>query len=188
VSEGNQEAFRQLFDNYRNKIFSISWKITGSQSAAEDVVQEIFIKIWLKKESLLKVENFDAYLNRMVRNHIFNCLRKIANEKSLIQKLEEKPIQQNNDCLEKVAYHELESIVQNAVKLLPPQQKRVYYFSRIEGLKYDEIAEKMGISASTVKGHITGALNHIKSVILSKNDSVLLLILINLYSVLLLIP
>lgn len=124
VSEGDPEAFRQLYDKYRNKIFSISWKIIGIQSAAEDVVQDVFIKIWVKRDCLPKIENFDAYLNMIVRNHIFNCLRKVANEKSYLQKLVAKPIQQNNDCLDKVSYWELESLVQKAVDLLPPQQKK----------------------------------------------------------------
>lgn len=188
VSEGDPEAFRQLYDKYRNKIFSISWKIIGIQSAAEDVVQDVFIKIWVKRDCLPKIENFDAYLNMIVRNHIFNCLRKVANEKSYLQKLVAKPIQQNNDCLDKVSYWELESLVQKAVDLLPPQQKKVYNFSRNDGLKHEEIAEKMGISKSTVKGHITGALSYIKSVILTDSELVILLsIIVNIFTTCLLI-
>ena len=94
VSGGSQAAFRQLYDRYRNKIFSISWKIIGAPSAAEDVVQDVFIKLWLKKESLPEIENFEAYLNMMVKNYIFNYLRKVANEKSFLQKLKIKSVQQ----------------------------------------------------------------------------------------------
>jgi len=182
VSEGSQAAFRQLYDRYRNKIFSISWKIIGAQSSAEDVVQDIFIKLWLKKENIPEIENFEAYLNMMVRNHIFNYLRKVANEKSFLQRFKIKSVQQNDDGLEKVCYHELESLVQKTVDLLPPQQKKAYTFSRIDGLKHEEIAEKMGISRSTVKGHITGALSHIKNAVLSGKELIILMTLIRICS------
>ena len=184
VAQGSQAAFRLLYDRYRNKIFSISCKIIGTRSAAEDVVQDVFIKLWLKKESLPEIEHFEAYLNVMARNHIFNYLRKIANEKSFFQKPKIKPVQQNNEGLDKVCYKELESLVQKTIDLLPPQQKKAYNFSRIDGLKHEEIAERMGISKSTVKGHIIGALNQIKNAVLSGKELIILMTLINIHSIL----
>ena len=182
VSVGNEDAFRKFFDRYRNKIFSIACKIIGLQSAAEDVVQEVFIKLWLKKESLPEVENFNAYLNMMVRNHIFNYLRKVAYQEGFLQKLTSKPIQKYNDGFDSVCYHELEGLVHKAVDQLPPQQKIVYNFSRVDGLKHEVIAEKMGISRSTVKGHMVEALSHIKNFLLSKEELVIFLILMHVYS------
>lgn len=183
VAQGSQAAFRLLYDRYRNKIFSVSWRIIGARSAAEDVVQDVFIKLWLKKESLPEIEHFEAYLNMMVRNHIFNHLRKVANEKSFLQRLKIKSVQQNSDDLDRICYKELESLVQKTVDLLPPQQKKAYNFSRVDGLKHEEIAEKMGVSKSTVKGHIMGALSHIKSVIISGKELIVLMTLISIHSI-----
>lgn len=179
ASAGDTDAFREVFDKYHNKIYSIAWKITGAKTVAEDVVQDVFIKLWVHREKLAVVENFNAYLNAIVRNHIFNSLRKIANEQTLLRNLCAQIPESNKGVFDSVCCHELEELVHKAVCELTPQQKRIYNFSRLDGLKHQEIAEKMGISRSTVKGHITAALSHIKAVILSNNELVILLILIN---------
>lgn len=179
VSTGDADAFRKIFDKYHNKIYSTAWKITGVKTVAEDVVQDVFIKLWLHREKLAAVENFNAYLNAIVRNHIFNGLRKIANEQTLLQNLPAQIPQNNKEVFDRVCCHELEDLVHKAVGQLTPQQKKVYNFSRVDGLKHEEIAEKMGISRSTVKGHITASLRHIKAVISSNYEVVILLILIN---------
>ncbi|MDP4286291.1 MAG: RNA polymerase sigma-70 factor [Bacteroidota bacterium] len=166
ISEGNKEAFRYLYDNYRNKIFSIALKFTGEKQASEDVVQEMFIKLWTHRENLSAIRNFDAYLNSMVRNHIFNYLRKIAHEQAMVRKMAIVQNEQHHpEGFDSIYYKELYSLVNKAVNQLSPQQQKVYNYSRKEGLKHHEIAEAMGISPSTVKGHIVEALKHIKKAI-----------------------
>jgi RNA polymerase sigma-70 factor (ECF subfamily) len=181
VSAGDVGAFRRVFDKYRNKIYSIAWKIAGEKTIAEDVVQEVFIKLWLHKENLATVENFNAYLNTIVRNHIFNSLRKVANEQTFLQKLRPPQLQYNKEVFDSVCYHELENLVHQAICQLTPQQKKVYNLSRLDGLKHEEIAEKMGISRSTVKGHLVGALSHIKSFLLANGESLVIIIAVQCY-------
>lgn len=183
VSSGDASAFRKIFDKYRNKIYSISWKIMGEKTAAEDVVQEVFIKLWMHREKLVAVENFDAYLNATVRNHIFNGMRKIANEQTHLKYLSAQIPKNSRETFESVCCHELEELVQKAVGQLTPQQKKVYDLSRVGGLTHEEIAKKMGISRSTVKGHIVASLSHIKAVISSNYEVIIImLLLINLNS------
>ncbi len=166
ISEGNKEAFRCLFDNYRNKIFSIALKFTGEKQASEDVVQEVFIKLWTNRANLSGIRNFNAYLNTVVRNHLFNHLRKIAHEQAVVKKMAiVQSGQQIDEVFDGLYYKELYSLVNKAVNQLSPQQQKVYNYSRIEGLKHHEIAQAMGISPSTVKGHIVEALKHIKNAI-----------------------
>lgn len=177
ISTGNKEAFRTLFKKYRNKIFSIAWKFTETEEIAENLVQEVFIKLWINKEKLANVENLNAYLNTVVRNHILNYLRKVAAEQKFLQRLAVKEIEKEKTGFDRVCYKELQHLVHEAVDQLPPQQKRVYNFSRSEGLKYEEIAERMGISRSTVKGHIIEALNHIRKFLSANGEMVGVLIL-----------
>jgi RNA polymerase sigma-70 factor (ECF subfamily) len=181
IAAGSIEAFRQLFDKYRNKIFSMACKFTGSDDVAEDAVQEVFIKLWLNKEKLLKVDNFNAYLNTVVRNHIFNYLRKIALEQKFLLKLAARKKQKNKDTFDSVSYNELQSLIYKAVSELPVQQKKVYNLSRVDGLKHEEIAEKMGISRHTVKGHLVAALNHIRNFLLANGELAPILILIEFF-------
>lgn len=163
VSRGDELSFRLLFDQYRNKIFSIARKITGLESAAEDVVQEVFIKLWLNKEKLSEVENFNAYLNTITRNHIFNNLRKVAYEQTFLEDLIKQQSAPTEDISDPVLYNELQNLVHKAIQQLPPQQKRVFQLSRNEGLKHAEIASNLNISQSTVKHHMVEALRSIRT-------------------------
>jgi RNA polymerase sigma-70 factor (family 1) len=178
VAKGDKEAFRELFDKYRNKVFSIAWKFTPTEASAEDIMQDVFIKLWRHKEKLANIENLNAYLNAVVRNHIFNYLRKVAHEHAFFQKMYKKEADKNKADFDTCCYKELETLVHTAVCQLPPQQKRVYTFSRIEGLKHEEIAERMGISRSTVKGHMVEALNHIRNFLSANGEVVSVVILL----------
>lgn len=163
VSEGDEYAFRLLFDQYRNKIYSIAWKIIRVKSVAEDVVQEVFIKLWINKEKLAEVENLDAYLNTITRNHILNNLRKVAYEQTFLEDLVREHSVSVNNVSDPVLYNELQDLVHKAIQRLSPRQKKVFQLSRTEGLKHAEIAAQLNISQSTVKDHIVEALRSIKA-------------------------
>ena len=162
VSEGDEYAFRLLFDQYRNKIFSIAWKITGVKSAAEDVVQEVFIKLWMNKEKLTGVKNFNAYLNTITRHHILNNLRKVAYQQTFLEDLIREQSVNTEKVSDPVLYNELQNLVHRAIQQLSPQQKKIFQLSRTQGLKHAEIAAQLNISRSTVKDHMVEALRSIK--------------------------
>ena len=163
VSQGDEASFKKLYDLYRNRVFSISWKFAGSRALAEDIMQEVFIKLWLHREKLSDIRSFDAYLNVITRNHILNYLRKLSFEENFLRNLSagETPVVQGN--FDAVAYNELQGALHKAVSLLPPQQKKVYFLSRMEGLKYEEISTCLNISRSAVKNHIVEARRFIKN-------------------------
>lgn len=177
VSKGDKCAFRTLFDQYHNKIFSIAWKITGVKSAGEDVVQEVFIKLWMNKEKLAEVENFNAYLNTITHNHIFNNLRKIAYEQTFLEDLLREQSIIIKNVSDPILYNELQNLVHKAIQQLTPQQKKVFQLSRVHGLKHAEIAEKLNISRSTVKDHMVKALRSIKTFLNANECFISLLIL-----------
>ena len=162
VSKGDEYAFRILFDQYRDKIFSIAWKITGVRSAGEDVVQEVFIKLWMNKEKLAEVENLNAYVNTITRNHILNNLRKVAYEQTFLEDLIREESINTKNISDPVLYNELQYLVHRAIEQLSPQQKKVFQLSRTEGLKHADIAAQLNISRSTVKDHMVEALRSIK--------------------------
>jgi RNA polymerase sigma-70 factor (ECF subfamily) len=164
VAKGDENAFQELYENYRNKVFYIAWKLLRSKDNAEDVLQEIFIKIWTHKEKLPDIENFNAYLNTLIRNHIYNCLRKQANEENFILEAAKQDINDSNLTFDTVLLHELQHKLQSAVYQLSPQQKRVFELSRLEGFTHKEIAEMMNISKETVKKHMMEASRLVKTV------------------------
>jgi RNA polymerase sigma-70 factor (family 1) len=163
VAQGDERSFRELYDHYYNRIYSIAYKLTKTESVAEDVVQEIFIKLWVHKETLSGVDNFNAYLNTLIRNHVFNCMRRLATEEVFLHKMIDEGSVVSDDVHDALVYKELRKRLSDVISRLSPQQKRAYHLSRIEGLKHEEIASQMNISRETVKKHIGEALRLIKS-------------------------
>lgn len=163
VSQGDEASFKKLYDLYRNRVFSIAWKFAGSRALAEDIMQDVFIRLWMQREKLSDIHSFDAYLNVVTRNHVFNYLRKLAIEESFLRNLSVKEEVHMQAGFDNVAYNELKGALDKAVSLLPPQQKKVYLLSRMEGLKYEEISTCLNISRSAVKSHIVEARRFIKN-------------------------
>nr|WP_121272888.1 RNA polymerase sigma-70 factor [Pedobacter schmidteae] len=162
IAEGNEPAFCKLFDHYRKYVFSFGRKLTRSEEAAEEVVQDVFLKVWLGRERLKEVGNFGAYLNVLVRNHSFNLLRQMGQQQKADQKLLLSAPQEDHSTEQVLDYREAVRVLDEALQLLPAQQKMVYTLCHQDGLKYEEAAEKMDISAATVHYHMKLALNHIR--------------------------
>jgi RNA polymerase sigma-70 factor (family 1) len=162
VAQGDEIAFEVLFNQYKNKILFFAWKFLQSESKAEDVLQEIFLKVWTCRQQLPDIRNFKTWLNTITRNYLFNALRRLALEEAFIKELSSNP-REPDDILDNLAVNELQLALQSAVSNLSPQQKRIFELSRVEGLKHEQIAEKLDISRETVKKHMTDALQRIRT-------------------------
>ncbi|HTJ48486.1 MAG TPA: RNA polymerase sigma-70 factor [Cyclobacteriaceae bacterium] len=152
------EAFGQVFRKYSNKIYIYALKLTRSKSLSEEIVQEVFIKIWVNRSSLTSIDYFPSYLYTITKNHTFNILKHISVEvKSKAQYLD-KSLELQPSSVQSEHYDDLNQ----AVNKLPPQQQLVYKMCYHEGLRYDEVAEKLQISHLTVKTHMQQALRTIR--------------------------
>lgn len=163
AAEGNQEAFSRIFYAFKDKVYTVALKLTESEDRAEEVVQEVFLKLWLQREKLLDIHSFEDYLFIVTRNHIFTILKRIA-----LQYKTERLWESNRDDAENLTENEListeyENVLQQAIDLLSPQQKEVYLLSREKHLKREEIATLLNVSPETVKTHLARAMHHIKS-------------------------
>jgi RNA polymerase sigma-70 factor (family 1) len=178
VSEGNQKAFRQLFDHHWDNIFSVALAFTKSTELSEELVQDVFLKIWLKRAILPSIEKFDAYLFIIARNHIYNELRKKIVHQPFVEQLQQ--CFQESSALpeQQLLLKETKQLIDKAVTKLPTQQRTVFELSRNEGLDNNKIAEKLGISKLTVKSHMTKALKFIRSYYQMNTEGLLLVIII----------
>lgn len=152
VAEGNENAFGQLFKTYDNQLNGYILSITKSPPLTEEMVQDVFLKIWMNRSSLTEIESFKSYLFIIARNHTFDCLKQISRKK----KREKEWI---NTFINHTSIETPESLIdrspdkiEEAVKSLPCQQKKIYLL-RNKGLKQMEIARKLDISVETVKKH-----------------------------------
>ena len=162
IAAGDERAFTELFDEYYKKLGAYVFELTQSLPVTEEIVQEVFIKLWLSRAQLPAIDHFTNYLFILCRNKTYDALRKIAAER----------LRQSN--VEKVLGQEIElenlddptegyrSLIEQAVGRLPAQQQKVFRLSRYERLKHDEIARELHISPETVKKHIQAAVSAIR--------------------------
>jgi len=162
VSQGDPHAFRQLFAVHSRQVYSLCIKLTKDSEQAKDLTQEIFARLWVKREQLGSVYHFKGFLTTMalnlVRNHLQKKVLDRANDAYLISYFEESAPEPDM-ALE---LKELQGILQEAVDHLPPQLNRSFVLSRMAGMSHAEIASQMKLSPLTVKSHIARALTFIR--------------------------
>jgi RNA polymerase sigma-70 factor (ECF subfamily) len=150
-------AFRQLYDQHFKVIYRVALKILDSSALAQDLTQEVFTTIWVKRAELARVNNFEAYLYTCARNLAYDHFKKkvrmeaVNEEYSLRLEVNHDPasIEKFNDALKLVAQ-------------LPPKARQVFELAKVEGLSYEAIAARLQISIITVNHHMIMALRLLK--------------------------
>jgi len=162
IASDDQYSFTVLFDYYHQYVFTFGRKLTRSDEIAEEIVQDIFLKIWFGRDKLRNIENFGAYLNTLVRNHAFNLLRHVAISERVTNEITSSFTDRDVHSEQVLDYRETLKMLDQAVEGLPLQQKTVYQLCHRDGLKYDEAARQMDISSATVHYHMKLALQAIR--------------------------
>lgn len=153
VSEGNQGAFTLLFRKYSKLLYSFLYEHTDSAELADDLVQDIFSRLWVARESLPNIKKFRSFLFVMARNHAFNEIKKRIRERQRINEWSASQTMNEDDTY----LQEMDArinIIDEAVAQLPEQQQKAWIMSRRKGMKHSEIASEMNLSKETVKKYI----------------------------------
>jgi RNA polymerase sigma-70 factor (ECF subfamily) len=155
---GDENAFKLFFELYHNKLYKFSYQYLKNHQLAEDLTQDVFIKIWQEKTKLREVENLDAYLFQIVKRKTIDCLRQIARDNKVQSQLK---LTHDSSCY---PIQELENTkyLEKLKKGLTPQQLAVFELSREKGMTYEMIAEELSISKNTVRNHMVEALRYLK--------------------------
>lgn len=163
IGRDDHTAFRILVDRYRNNLYGQAMAYLKDSHKAQDIVQEVFLSLWQQRRSLGSVGQPENYLFTIARNKITDEFRK-----KLLLPLpsQDGQAQAAYPAAEDIFYHkQLQLFIQAAVDRLPPQQKAVFELRRNEGLKYEEIASRLGISKDTVKGHLVKAMSFVRTAV-----------------------
>lgn len=150
--------FDETYRQYRHKVYQHALSLTRSQSASEDILQEVFIKIWLMKHELSEIENIEAFLFIVTRNFSTSYLRRQRTERKNFQTYQltqPKYVQPDEP-------DEVYDCISDAIESLAPQQKLVYKLGRNYGWKREKIALSLKLSPLTVKAHMQNALRSLK--------------------------
>jgi RNA polymerase sigma-70 factor (ECF subfamily) len=172
ISSGDEQAFTVLYNRHKDKLYAFAMDLVGSNDKAYDLVQEVFLKIWEQRASFAEREIFATYLYQMVRNFSMDYFRTIVRESTLYNMLsasEKEAVLTPESFLE---YRDLQKKVQIAINNLPPRQKEIYIMHKEERLKYNEIAERLNLSVSTVENHFCRAIGSIRLYLNSEYSTV----------------
>jgi RNA polymerase sigma-70 factor (family 1) len=175
VSQGDEQAFAQLFHTHYQPLGDFIKRITESEPLTQEIVQDVFLKIWINRQALASIDCFKAYLMVVARNHAFNCLKQLAREKNRKKEWENTVLRLAlNDT--DTSLTDTGKLIDEAVELLPPRQKHVYLLSRREGISQEAIAQQLNISHETVKKHMVLALRFLKNHLRAHINSLLLIL------------
>ena len=162
LTEGNEMAFKQIYDCYWLSIYKTVKRYTKSAEVAEDIVQEIFTTLWNNRCGFTEVINLEYYLITMAKNLTYRTLRKMAFEESVKSNWSAENLKEE-DCVENLMIdQEYDHLIKQAVRLLPKQQKQIFHLAKVEGLSHKAIAVQLKISHLTVKTHMAKALRSIR--------------------------
>lgn len=160
---GNEKAFRKLFDMYRSDVYRFSYSILKSEHNAEEIVQEVFLKIWMERENIDPNQSVKSLIFLITRNLSFNFLRNAVNDNKLRNDIFYQSQKSCNTTEREIEVTEYTLIGLKAVDQLPPKGRQIFKMSRDENKSYQEISNELGISISTVKNHMTKSLSSIRS-------------------------
>lgn len=163
ISMGEEHAFAIVFDHYRNRIYGAALKLTHSTTVAEEIVEEVFLKIWIRRTTLNEIENFSAYLFAIARNEAYKILKQIAKNYKVVLLSENNQSLVHRETEDYLIHKEFTSLLQKAIDRLPHQQKQVYKLIKEEDLKRSEVAELLKLQPETVKFHLAQAMKNIRT-------------------------
>ena len=161
LKEGNENAFTTLYETYWAKVYNFSRLYLTSSTEIEEVVQDVFVKVWEARIFIKENENFKGFLFITTRNIIFNQFRKSFNENAYKLAVL-KSASESYSIEEEMVASDLHIYINKLIEELPPRQQEVFKLSREKHLSYREIAQQLDISEKTVERHINEALKFLR--------------------------
>jgi len=174
IKKGQTHAFDQLFDRYSRPLYRFSKSLLKNHEDAEEVVQEVFFRIWKKRDELNERRSFQSFLFSIAYNLIIDQFRQRVKDQKYEQFLIKKAKQNYLNPGNELEYKELKKQVNKAITELPKRRKKIYQLSRERGLSYKEIAGRLHIKPKTVENHINLALKYIRKQLGNKTLAVAL--------------
>ncbi len=165
-----KQDFKQLFEQYYNPLCNFANSILYDSTKAEDAVQDVFVKMWQKKESIEGMENLKSYLFRATRNKCIEYLRKLKLDQRLSEENARRiEVSSSINTDDEADKYLLKEKLFKSIRQLPPKCRNVFTLSKINGLTYNEIAEELDISPKTVENQMGRALRLLREMMNTKN-------------------
>ena len=184
--EEDERSFKRLFDIFAGRLYQFSFSFVKSKSVAEEVVSDVFLKVWINRSELVNIQNIKAYLFKSTYNTSLNYLDEMKRKNAV--SLDDLEVDLGVDliCPEtELINKELKSIIEQSIEDLPPRCKMIYKLAKVEQMKYKDIGELLDISVKTINHQLSIALKKIgetiKSYLNEKGDSSGFMVLFQLF-------
>lgn len=166
LRQGNDNAFNSLFRDYGKRLYHFSYGYLKSREDAEEIVQEVFIRVWESRAALDASQTFSGFVFTIAYRLILNRLRRRRNEVRGKMYWQQRGVFVSNETEERVIYEDLGGFARAAIAALPPKRKVIYRLIREDHMTYQEVADRLNISVKTVEAHMAEALRFLRQRIL----------------------
>jgi RNA polymerase sigma-70 factor (ECF subfamily) len=170
IQKGDIKAFEALYERLHGPVFHYCLGFTKSREVAEEILQEVFVKVWEKREQLDDALSVKALIYKMTRDLTFNYLKKASRDESLQAEIITHFVHASNATESQVVYNDYWAIAKKAIAQLPPQCHRIYRLRAEQGMSYEMIGDELGISKNTVKVQLVKATKVIKAYLYAHAD------------------
>lgn len=170
LRRGEERAFNTLYKAYFKPLYRKVFSMIKDEMIADELIQDLFLKVWLKREEIDPEHSFQAYLYTVANNLVYDYFRKIAKDKKLTARLLVNATDFYMHSDELLESKESRRLVMEAVNQLSPQRKLVFTCCKLEGKSYEEASRELGISVATVNSHMTQSLRTVREYILKNYD------------------
>ena len=155
IAEGDNDAFSEVYYFYNRTVYNTVMTYVKDEIVAQEIVQDVFVKLWERRTALSSVRSFRDYFFVSVRNYVFDHFNKLSRQARLYERLkEEQPDEGVSDADHLLIEKQYGEIVDKAIEQLPARQKEVYLLVEKGELDFDQIAERLALSRATVKKHL----------------------------------
>ena len=161
LKKGDISSFDRIYQQYYKKVYLFARGILKSHEDAENIVQEVFIKIWEKHKELDENQSFESFIYTISYNTSISLIRKKLSEKSFLEEWFRR-LENEKQVVNEADYNDLRERTNRLIDQLPERRRQVFRMSREEGLTYVEISEKLGISINTVENHMATSLKFLR--------------------------
>ncbi len=180
IKQEEEQAFTEIYNRYWEKMASYAIRLTKSEEEAADIVQEIFVSLWNRRNILVIKSTLGAYLIRSTRNLCLRYIERNINTCDFLDKITEQAVDNSLNIEESISLKELQENIDLGIAKLPKKMREVYLLSRDEQLSYHEIAKKLNIAEGTVKKQVSNALKIIADSLNGKLSATMMAIFLHL--------
>ncbi|TMI62573.1 MAG: RNA polymerase sigma-70 factor [Bacteroidetes bacterium] len=175
LKQGNEQVFEKIYNLYSPRIFGNIYKMVKSKPAAEEILQDVFIKIWSNRASIDLDKSFRSYLFRIAENKVYDFFRKAVRDKKIQVELFATATEEYEHIEEMIYTKENALLLQKAIDSLSPQRQQIFRLIKLDNKSYNEVSSQLGISVSTISDHIVKANKAIREFIFTHNGMTIII-------------